>query len=176
MTEVVYGQADPLRVHASALVLLVQQHRNESGLPVVAMDDVRPLAGLEHELHGRLAEEREAGRVVLIAVVAAALEEAVGRVRLDEIALPAVHETEPHRAVHRPAVPGKDDLHGVPADLQLATQPEHDLAQATSLRDRSTFRSDHCHVHANHTIPRRPASTRTGVTVQRSALCGEEPG
>ena len=71
----------------------------------MAMDDLRALARLEHELERRLAEEREPFDVVPGAVQVPSVEEAVVRVRLDEEALAAVDEAEPHRAMDRPAVP-----------------------------------------------------------------------
>ena len=41
------------------LVNLEQQDRHEPGLPVVAVDHVGALVGLEHELQRRLAEKGE---------------------------------------------------------------------------------------------------------------------
>ena len=59
MTEIVNSQTDPLLLHPERLIELEQQDRNESGLPVVAVNDLRPLAGPEHELERRPAEERK---------------------------------------------------------------------------------------------------------------------
>ena len=57
--KVVQGEANPRMRHAEVLVHLVEQHRHQAGLPVVAVDDVRVLVALEHELQRRPAEERE---------------------------------------------------------------------------------------------------------------------
>ena len=70
------------------------------------MDDVGSPAALVQELQGGFAEEGEPGGVVGGAVEMAPVEEVVIGVRVDEVAPPAVHETEPHRRVYRPAVPG----------------------------------------------------------------------
>src|SRR5918911_1614755 len=90
--------------------------------------------------------------------------------RLDEVALASVHETEPHCAAYGTAVPGnpqvlirhthvmdlvvahaavlrKDDLDRVATDLQLPTESEDHLAEAPGLRHRRTFRGDHHRVH-----------------------------
>ena len=70
-------------------------------LPVVAVDDVRALAGLQQELERRLAEEREALRIIIRPVDVAAVKEVVRRVRLDEEALAALDKTEEHPAMDR---------------------------------------------------------------------------
>jgi hypothetical protein len=147
IAEVVHRVTDPLVRHRMP-VLLTQQHRDQAGVPVVAMDDIRALAGLQQELQRRLGKEREPCNVVVISVQQVPAEEVIRRVRLDEKALPAVHEPEPHGAVHRPAVPWhpqvmidglqapdialphagvhrEDDLHRVPPDLQLTAQAEY---------------------------------------------------
>ena len=77
MAEVVHGEAHALIPHPGPLVDLVQQHGDERRLPIVAMDDLRALAGLEHELERRLAEEREPFDVVPGAVQVPAVKEAV---------------------------------------------------------------------------------------------------
>ena len=176
MGEVVDGIADTLTGHAEVPVDLVQQHRHGRRLPVVAVDHLGPLAGLPHELQGRLGQEREPGRIIRRAVQVAPAEELVRAVRVDEEALPAVHEPEPHRAVHGPAVPGhpqvligdrepedlvvvhavvfrQDDLDGVAAQLQLPAQPEDDLPQPARLRRRRTLRRNHHHEHGCLTVP-----------------------
>src|SRR5919204_5528585 len=90
--------------------------------------------------------------------------------RLDEVTLASVHETEPHCAAYGTAVPRnpqvlirhthvidlvvahaavlrKDDLDRVAADLQLPTESEDNLAESPGLRHRRTFRGDHHRVH-----------------------------
>jgi len=63
--------ADPLAGHAEVLVDLIQQHRHGRGLPVVAVDHLGPFPGLEHELQGRLGQEREPGRMEVQPVIQA---------------------------------------------------------------------------------------------------------
>jgi hypothetical protein len=41
----------------------------------------------------------------------------------------------------------------MPADLELAAQAEHDLAEAAGIGDRGAFRGDHHHVHDALTPP-----------------------
>ena len=187
VAEVVDGVAHPRVGHPGVLVHLVEQHRHQPGLPVVAMDDVGSPAGLVHELQGGLAEEGEPGGVVGVAVEVPAVEEVVRRVRVDEVAAPAVHEPEPHRGVHRPAVPGhpqigvgdaqvedlvvaqavvlgQDDLDRMAAPFQLPAQPEHHLRQPAGLGDRGTFGGHHHHIHGH------PA--RGQLSVEESVMGG----
>jgi len=84
-----HSEADPLRAHPQRLVDLEQQHRHQRRLPVVAVDDLRALAGLEHELQRRLAEERKPVDIVGRPVQLAAAKERIAAVRLDEEALAA---------------------------------------------------------------------------------------
>ena len=100
----------------------------------------------------------------------AAVEEAIGRVRLDEEAFAALDEAEPHGAVNGAAVPRypevlvghrqpddpviakavvlrQHDLDRVAAQLKLATKPEHHIAQAARLRNRGALARDHHHEH-----------------------------
>ena len=92
MTEIVDGETNPLIVHPVVLVHLEQQYRHQPRLPVVAMDHVGALVRLEHELQRRLAEKREAHRIVRVPVSRRAVEEIVARVRLDEEASAPVDE------------------------------------------------------------------------------------
>jgi len=104
--EVVDGVTNPLSIHAEPLVDLVQQDRHQGRLPIVRVDDVGPLASLVEELDGGFAEEGEALGLVGKAVEGAAIEEAIVVVRLDEEALAAMDEAEPHGAVHLAIGPG----------------------------------------------------------------------
>ncbi len=154
--EVVQRVAHPRMGHAHVLVHLVEQHRHQAGLPVVAVNDVRVLVALEHELQRGPAEEGEPLVVIHLPVEGAAVEEVVVGMRLDEEALAAVHEAEIDAAMHGVVVPrhpqvferelqvedlvipqavvlGQDDLHRVAANLQLPAQPEHDVAQPPHL-------------------------------------------
>jgi hypothetical protein len=98
MAEVVDGITNPLARHGLA-VLLTQQDRDESRLPVVAMDDVGTLADLEHEFGRRLGKEREPLRVIPVSVEAVPAEEVGRRMRLDEKAFAPAGVAEPHGAV-----------------------------------------------------------------------------
>jgi len=105
MFEVVDGVADSLPVHSSVGVLLVEQHRHQPGLPVVAVDDIRAAIVLEQEFQRRLAEERKPADIVRKPVIMAAVEEIVRRMRLDEKTFAAVHEAEPDRTMNGVVVP-----------------------------------------------------------------------
>ena len=65
VAEVMHREADALLAHPDRLVDLVQQDRDQRRLPVVAVDDLRTLARLEHELERRLAKEREPADVIV---------------------------------------------------------------------------------------------------------------
>ena len=100
----------------------------------------------------------------------ATVKEPVMRVGLDEEALTSLDEPKPHRAVNRAAIPRhpqvlvrdgepvnpvvsqrvvlrQDDLHRVPAQLKLTTEPEYDIAEASCVRDGRTLA---CHHHDKH--------------------------
>jgi len=169
VAEVVDGVTDP-RLGQGRRVLLAQQHRDQAGLPVVAVDHVRSLVRPDHELEGGLREGGEPLDVVPVPVKTIASEEALRRVYLEEIALPAVHVAEPDRAAELFAVPrhpeiveahmqaphiavahapvfGEHDLHGVAPDLELAAQAEHDIAESAGLGHRRALWRDHQDVH-----------------------------
>jgi len=157
-------------LHASEAIELVEHHWHQRRLPVVGVEDVGPLAGLEEELERRLGEEGEPHVLVREAVVRAPLEEVIVGVRLNEEALAAVHEAKPDGApdavveprdpevlvahlqapdvvVPHAVVLREDDLHRVPADLQLAAQAEDHVAEAPDLGDRRALGGDHDDVH-----------------------------
>ena len=146
------------------------------------MNDVRPLAGLQHELQRRLAEERKPCNVVIRAVQMPTPEEALLRVRLDEEALAAVDPAEPHRAMNRAGEPrhpqivvgdrqpvdpviaqavvlGQHDLDRVAPQLKLPAEPEHDITEPTGVRDRRALGSDH---HDEHEPTTSADHARTG--------------
>ncbi len=187
VAEVVDGVADALMGEPGAGVDLVEQHRHQRGLPVVRVNHVGALVALQHELERRLAEEREALRVVPEAVVGAAVEVALRRVRLDEEALAAVHEPEPDSARDRPAIPRhpqvviddmqvpdlvvahavvlrQDDLDRVAADLQFAAQAEHHVRQTADLGHWRALGGDHDDIH------RRRAPSRTAGAIDPPTL------
>ena len=94
MADIVQRVADPRMGHPQLVVDLIKQHRYQAGLPIVAMDDVGMLVALEHELQGCAGEECKALRVVALAVEAAAIEEIICRIGLDEEALQVVDDPE----------------------------------------------------------------------------------
>ena len=164
-----------LPVHAEAGIDLVEKHRDEAGLPVVAVDDVRPLVALEQELHRRLAEEGKAQRIVLKAVEGTAEKEVVLTVRLDEVALAALHEAEPDRARHARTMPGhpqvlpnlvespdfviphavvlgQDDLDRMASNLEFAAEAENHVGKSPDLGHRSQLRRNHHDVHGRPSV------------------------
>ena len=151
--------------HAELLIELVQEHRYQSGLPVMAVDDVRVLAGLPQELHRRAGKERVAQHIVRKAVNDAAVEEVVAGVRFDEEAFSTMNEAEIHRAMDGPLVPGhpevlvdlmqledvvvaqavvlgQDDLDMVATDGKLATDAEDHVRKPAYLGHRRHFWRD----------------------------------
>ncbi len=170
MLEVVQRVTDPRMGHAQVLVHLVEQHRHQAGLPVVAVNDVRVLVALEHELQRGPAEESEPLVVIRLPVERAAVEEVLVGMRLDEEALAAVHEAEIDAAMDGVVIPrhpqvferelqvedlvipqaivfGQDDLHRVPPNLQFPAQPEHDVAQPPHLGHGGALGSNHYDIH-----------------------------
>jgi hypothetical protein len=149
--------------HAQPAIGLVQHERNQRGLPVVHVDDVGVLVGLQHELKRRLAEEGKALHVVGVAIDQPAVEEILEEVGLDKEALHPIHETEEHIAVdpemmiRNPQVAvalgetpdtvvfhdivlGQDDLHMMPANGQLPGQSVHHVGQSAHLGYIGEFR------------------------------------
>src|SRR5262249_44855655 len=139
-------------------------------------------------------EEGKAHHVVVIAVVTAAFEESVSRVRLDEVTLASVHEPEPHSASHGARIPRhpevlirdreaidlvvphatilwKDHFHVISANLKLAAKPEDDLTKTAGLRHRGTLRGNHHDVHGPP--PRSPP--RPGGTPSRAPTNARTP-
>ena len=165
MLEVVDGQADPRMGEAELLIDLVQEDRQQGRLPVVAVDDVRVLAGLPQEFDRGPGKEGEALHIVVEAVDAAAVEEVVMGVRLDEEALAPMHEAEEDGAVDGPLEPGhpevaidlvqfvdlivaqvgvfgQDDLDMVAADGVFAADAEDHVCQAADLGHRGHLGGD----------------------------------
>src|ERR1043165_7942523 len=105
MPEIMHGEAHPRMPHAKVLIHLVKQHRHQPRLPVVAMDDIGMLVRLEHELHGRPAEECEAQEAAVLPVVRTAVEKVVPGMRVDEITLPPVYEAKPYGGGNSAAIP-----------------------------------------------------------------------
>src|SRR6266480_698512 len=84
MAHVMERETYPGMAHAQVLVHLVEQHRYQGRLPIVAMNDLRMFVGLEHELQGGAAKERETFAVIMVAVKDAAVEEIAIQVWLDK--------------------------------------------------------------------------------------------
>ena len=194
MLEIVNGKTDALILHPQRLIELEQQDRDERSLPVVAVNDLRPLTGLEHELQRRLAEECKPRNIVGRAIQVPTPEEVFIRMRLDEEALAAVDPAKPHRAMDRAVKPGhpqivvgdrhsvdpvmaqtvvlgQDDLHRVASQLKLSTEPEYDVTDAPGMRDRRALSGHHHDEHepnptARHTQP----SSRFSASGAASAL------
>src|ERR1051325_2476318 len=94
VADIVQSVADAGPRHAEMLINLIEQHRRERRMPIVAMDAVRVLIGLEHELQGGAAEKGEPLAVVRVPVEHAAIEEILRRMGFDEEALEALNEPE----------------------------------------------------------------------------------
>ncbi len=69
------------------------------------MNDVGPLAGLEHELQGRFGKKGHAPIFIGKAVISPTIEKVVGRMSIDKETLPAVHKAKPDSAMYRSVVP-----------------------------------------------------------------------
>ena len=102
--------------HPQVLVDLVQEHRYQRGLPVVAVNHVRVFAGFPQELDRGPGEKGVAEHIVLEPVDAAPTEEIVLGMGLDKEALAVMNEAEIDRAVDESVVPG---------DLQVVVDPAH---------------------------------------------------
>jgi hypothetical protein len=163
MSEVVKGIANPGMRHAEILIHIVKQHRNDPGLPVMTVDNVRVLAGLQHKFQGGPAEKDETLRVVVMTVVNASVKEVPVRMGLDEEAFPSVDEPEEDRTVDPVIVKGnlevvvhpsetvdmivahtvvfrKDDLYAVPPQLKFVAEPVNYVCKTTNFGSRRTFR------------------------------------
>ena len=197
--EVVDGVAHPLILHPEALVQLEQERGDHSRLPVVGVDDVRPLAAAIQELQRRAAEERKPHGLVVAAVEGAAVEEQLIGVRVDEEAFAPVDEAEPHGAVHLSAAPRdpevvedwvhvpdvlvaqavvlrQDDLDRVAADLELASQAVHHVAQPPHFGDRSALGRDHHDEHAWPSMPRPGGRRNARASSRPASLSGRRAG
>src|SRR5258708_10715719 len=110
MLEIMERVADARMGHANSLINFIKQYRHQSGLPVVAMDDVRVLVALEHELEGCAGKKRKALVIVAMAVKNPAIKEVLVRMRLDEEAFAAMNETEINAAIDGVIVPGNPKI------------------------------------------------------------------
>jgi hypothetical protein len=166
MGDVVEGETDSGVAHADMLVDFVKEHRNQSRLPIVAMDDVRMLVGLEHEFHCCAAEESESVDVVMMAVKNAAIEKVVVGLWVDEETFQPFHEAEinvavnplvvirdpkiavgfgqtPDAVVTHAIIFGEDDFDGVATYAELARQALDDIPEPADFSSRRAFGCDH---------------------------------
>src|SRR5439155_17110815 len=106
--------------HAQVLIDFVKQDRHKGRLPIVAMNNLRPLAGFEHELESGPAKKGESEQIIVVSVNGSAVEEVVARMRLDEKAFAPVHETGPDGGGDPAVVPRNPQILvglGQPKDL-----------------------------------------------------------
>ena len=196
VADVVQGVAHPRMAHAHGLIHLVQEHGQQAGLPVMAVDDVGLATGLEHILQHRAGEKSEACRVVVMPIVGAAIEKVLRRHRLDEQTGDVVHPAavdvaaNPAFIVRHPeigiallqvldavvahtVVHGKIDFHCQLARQQIPGQPVHHVGQPADLGHRCTFRCDQRDVHLSLTptkvLPPEGASNRPPVRYPETA-------
>jgi hypothetical protein len=171
--EIMDGVANALIGHAVMLVYFIQQYRNQSSLPIVAVNNIWPTIVLEQELHRRLAEKCKPLDIIIEAVIPPALEEMVAGVRLYEKTLSTMDEAKPHIARDSSAIPrypqvaigdlqtpnmvvahtvilGKDDMHIVATYLQLPGEPENDISQSPNLGNGSALGRNHYDVHIRY--------------------------
>ncbi len=106
MFKIVDGVADALIRHAAMLIELIQQYRNQSCLPVVAVNNVRSAVVFEHEFQCRLAEEGKTLSIVMEAVILPPFKKTVFGMRLYEKTLSPLYEAKPDIAPDGSAVPG----------------------------------------------------------------------
>src|SRR6266516_4220167 len=105
MAEIVDRETNAGMPHAQVLINFVKQHRYQGRLPIMAMNDLRLLARLEHELEDGPAKKGESEQIIVVSVNGSAVEEVVPRMRLDEKAFAPVHEAEPDGGTDSAVVP-----------------------------------------------------------------------
>jgi len=171
VAHVVQGEANPRVRHAQTLVHLVEEHGHQSGLPIMAVDDLELPVGFEQELHRRPGKEGKALPVVALAVAHAADEEIVVRMGINEEAFQALHPPtingtrNPQVVIGHPQVAidlvhsldsviahaivfGQDNLDGMAAHRKLPGQALNDVSQTAHFGRRSALGCDH---HNEHT-------------------------
>src|SRR5208283_1543725 len=94
MLEVVQGITYAGMGHAITLVHIKEKYRHDSSLPVVAMDYVGMLVGLEHKLKGRPAEKSKPLGIIIMAVKNTSIKEVFLGMRLNKKTFSSVDETE----------------------------------------------------------------------------------
>src|SRR6266487_3646642 len=173
MAEIVDRETNAGMPHAQVLINFVKQHRYQGRLPIMAMNDLRLLARLEHELEGGPAKKGESEQIIVVSVNGSAVEEVVARMRFDEKAFASVHEAEPDGGGDTAVVPrnpqvfvgsgetkdlvvthavvlGQKDLHCVAAQFQLPAQSVHYVGQTAHFGCRRQFWRDHHDKHGRN--------------------------
>src|SRR5207247_8869756 len=84
MPEVVEGVAEPRVRQPSVFVHFIQEDGNQTGLPVVTMNDLRVFISLEHEFQCCAAEEGKTRHIVVMSVKQSEVAEIVLRIRIFE--------------------------------------------------------------------------------------------
>src|SRR6266705_6359209 len=166
MPEVVEGVADPRVRHPNVFVHFIQEDGNQTGLPVVTMNDLRVFIRLEHEFQCCAAEEGKTRHIVVMSVKQSAVEEIVLRMRIYEEAFQIVDQSKinvavnllgeignrqvtvalresPDPVVTHAVILGKNDLDGVSSDRQLVGQALDHIPKTSDFGNRSTFRRYH---------------------------------
>src|SRR5580765_1419273 len=68
MPDIVQRVAHPRACHSQTLVHFIEEYRNQGGLPIVAVEDVRMLVRFEHELQGRPTQKSNSFSIIRLAV------------------------------------------------------------------------------------------------------------
>jgi hypothetical protein len=159
------------------LVNIEEEDRDDSRLPVMTVNDIRMLVRLQHEFKCCPAEKGEPFRIIVVAVINAAVEKVPVRMGFNEEAFPAVDKPEedgtvnlviiegdPEIAIHlletvdviiaHAVVFGEDDLHRVPPYLKLVGEAVYYICQAAHFCNGCTLRCDGNNKH--ETLLRNP--------------------
>jgi hypothetical protein len=192
VSDVMESKADARVAHAEVLIDFVEEDGDESGLPIVAMDDVGVFIGLEHELEGGAGEEGEAFGVIGVAVEDAAVEEIAVEMGFDEEAAQAVHpagediamdpevmegdveigigfvETVDAVVAHA-VVFGEDDFDGMGAESEFFGEAVDDVGEAADFGGGSALGGDHDDEHGGDNIAQRAGLS--GVIVEKVGGC-----
>ena len=146
------------------------------------VDDVRPLPAAVQELERRLGEEGEAHVLVGKAVIGAAVEEVLARMRVDEEALATVDMPEIHGAMDMVIEPGhpqiwvhdlqspnlivahaivfgQDNFDCMTANAELFGEAVYNVSEAAHLGGRRALRRNHHDKHSSSACFHCPTNT-----------------
>src|SRR5206468_12751005 len=166
MPEVVEGVADPRVRHPNVFVHFIQEDGNQTGLPVVTMNDLRVFIRLEYEFQCCAAEEGKTRHIVVMSVKQSAVEEIVLRMRVYEEAFQVADPSKINVAVDLPVeignqqvrvalresrdpvvthavILGKDDLDGVSPDRHFLGQALDHIPKTSDFGNRGALRRYH---------------------------------